>query len=231
MGSGGSGAQTLGGLLGLGGLFGGNAAKTDRGIQLGGFGDLSKLFNFGFGQGQTQEGQGQQTEQTALSQLASPAAYYSKILNGGRQGALSAAAPTVNAANAGADAQRTQIANLGQGRGGGVNAVGQNVETNKNATVDSAINQARQGAATGATQVGNATAGVGATQLQNAMSLLGLAENAGANITSLAGNSREESNALHRQSGDQVGKSIGQILLGMNLGQGNNNNSNSQGGS
>jgi hypothetical protein len=217
----GSTASTLGGLLGLGSLFGGNASKTDRGIQLGGFGDLSKLFNFGSQTGEQQEGAGSNTESSALSQLGGPAAYYAKILNGGRQGEESAAAPTINAANAGADAQRAQLAKLGQGRGGGVNATGQQIQTNKDATVDSAINATRPAAAQGATQVANATAGVGATQLQNAMSLLGLGENAATNITSLAGNSRAESNALHQQTENQVGQSLGQILAGLNLGGGN----------
>ena len=165
-------------------LFGGpgGAANTDRSLELQGLGDLSKLFQFGFGQGQLRQKVGQGTEQTALSELGPTANYYRQLLSGGRVGVLSATAPTVNATNAMADAQRRQLATNGTARGGGVNAVGQQIETNKNATVD------------------------------NAMRLLGLSESSATSLADIANRSRYTSMNIEQNQMSKIGDTIGSLL-------------------
>lgn len=195
-------------------LFGGpgGAANTDRSLELQGLGDLSKLFQFGFGQGQLRQKVGQGTEQTALSELGPTANYYRQLLSGGRVGVLSATAPTVNATNAMADAQRRQLATNGTARGGGVNAVGQQIETNKNATVDNAIAGARTGAAPGSIAVAGETARIGSSQLDNAMRLLGLSESSATSLADIANRSRDTSMNIEQNQMSKIGDTIGSLL-------------------
>jgi hypothetical protein len=193
-------------------LFSGSGANTDRKNQLAGFGDLNNVFNFALPNAEAGYNAGQATQKSALSQLSSPAQYYQSLLSGNRQATQQAVAPVASAANAQADAQKKQIANSGTARGGGVNAVGQQVETNKNATVDTAINQAKQGAAAGATSVAGATSKVGDSQLSAALNLLGIGDKAATSLTSLAGDSRAESNDLHNQKAQQAATIVTQLL-------------------
>jgi hypothetical protein len=176
----------MGGILSsLGSLVGGSAAKTDRKNQLQGFGDLSNLFNFGFSSG---------TAETSQSQglLGQAGQYYSQLLSGNRQATLSAVSPTVNAANQQTDATKRAIGTSGTARGGGVNATTSTLDDQKRASIDTAINAAKAGAAGGATSTGG-------TMASQAGNLLGLGETSATNLTSLAGSSRSESNALHQQ--------------------------------
>lgn len=196
----------------IGNLFGGSATKTDRKNQLAGFGDLSNIFNFGFNTGKSGVAEGSQTERGALSELAAPADYYSKLLSGNRAATLSAVAPTVNAAGAQTDAQKRQLATLGTARGGGVNATSQQLDTNRMKSIDDAINQAKGGAAAGATRVAGETARVGETQLSTALNLLGLGEKAASTSTELAGDSRATSDALHRQASSDATKFGADVL-------------------
>jgi len=175
----------------IGNLLGGSAAKTDRKNQLAGFGDLSNLFNFGMTQGKN-------STAAASSELGQAGAYYSKLLSGDRAATLSAVAPTVNAATQQTDAAKRGIASSGTARGGGVNSATQTLEDQKRAQVDSAVNTAKTGAAQGATQVGG-------TMASQAANLLGVANSSATSLTSLAGDSRKESNALHQQSAASVG--------------------------
>jgi hypothetical protein len=175
----------------IGNVFGGSAAKTDRKNQLAGFGDLNNLFNFGMKSGANETGQSQDL-------LGQAGAYYSKLLSGDRASTLSAVAPTVNAANATTDAAKRSIATSGTARGGGVNATTQTLDDQKRASVDSAINDAKSKAAGGATAVGG-------TMASQAGNLLGVADSSATSLTSLAGNSRAESNALHQQTAKSTG--------------------------
>lgn len=175
----------------IGNVFGGSAAKTDRKQQLTGFGDLNNLFNFGFssGTGETSQSQGL---------LGQAGGYYSSLLSGNRQATLSAVAPTVNAANAGADATKRAISGSGTARGGGVNATTATLADSTRSTIDNAINDAKEKAAGGATAVGG-------TMAAQAGNLLGMGTTAATNVTDLAGNSRDESNELHQQNAQSVG--------------------------
>lgn len=204
----------IGGVGGLLSALGGSGAKTDRKQQLAGYGDLSSIFNYGMGAGKAETGAGEGTLSSSLDQLGPAAAYYRQLLTGGRQGAMAAAAPTVNAANAQGDAAQRQVASEGTARGGGVNAAGQQLETAKMSTVDNAIAQQRAGAAQGATNVANATTSVGGQQLNAALRLLGLGNEAATNLTSIAGGSRGESQAIHNNQAGQIGQSVGTLLFG-----------------
>jgi hypothetical protein len=177
----------MGGIISsIGGLVGGSAAKTDRKQQLAGFGDLSNLFNFGMssGKSETSESQG------LLGQAGS---YYSSLLSGDRSATLGAVAPTVNAANAQTDAAKRSISSSGTARGGGVNATTQTLEDQKRSTIDNAINEAKAGAAKGATSTGG-------TMASQAGNLLGMGTSSAESLTADAGGSRAESNALRNQA-------------------------------
>lgn len=180
-------------------VFGGSSAKTDRGLQLEGLGDLKNIFNYAMPAGKQEFGRGQQTQETALEELGAPADYYRKLLTGNRTAALSAVAPVTNAAASQTDAQKRQLADFGTARGGGTAATGQELDTAKMSSVDNAINAARAGAAPGATAVAGATGGVGSSQLSAALNMLGLGESSAASLAGLAGASRPVSQQLHDQ--------------------------------
>jgi len=176
----------------IGGLFGGNAKKTDRKFQLQGMGDLSNLFNFGFQSG---------TNETSQSQnlLGQAGGYYSSLLSGDRNATLSAVAPTVNAANATTDASKRSIATSGTARGGGVNATTATLDDQKRASIDNAVNEAKSKAASGATSVGG-------TMASQAGNLLGMGEGSASSLADIASQSRTTSNDLHQQSAQEVGQ-------------------------
>ena len=202
----------MGGLVStLGDLFSPSSANTDRQTQLKGFGDLSNVFNYGFNTGKTNAATGLNAQQAGLQQLAAPANYYQKLLTGNRAAAMSAVAPTVNAINSQTDAQARQASTMGTARGGGVNAGNQQVDTAKQGAVENAITGAREGAASGATGVAGATAGIGSSIASQALQLLGLGEHAATSMTSLAGDSRATSNALHRQKAQDAQTFANQI--------------------
>lgn len=180
----------MGGFLGIGG----SSQKTDRKVTLQGYGDLENIFNYGMGQGKGTLAAGEES-------LGNADAYYKKLLSGNRVAQLQAVAPTVNAANAQEDAQKRALATSGTARGGGVNATTQQLDTAKNATIDNAITGTMPAAAEG-------EAGVGRTQAQIAANLLGLGENAAATRTSLAIQSRPDSNAINQQTQQQIGAAI-----------------------
>lgn len=188
----------MGGIIsGIGSLFGGSSAKTDRKLQLQGYGDLQNLFNFALPTAKSGIMAGEDL-------LGKAGDYYSKIL-GGRQAATEAAAPVANAAAAQTDAAKRAIASSGTARGGGVNAVTQTLEDRKRAQVDQAIQQARGGAAAGAAKVGS-------TMTAQAQNLLGLGESTATNLTSIAAGSRATSAQLHRQAVADAGNLVNTAL-------------------
>lgn len=193
-------------------LFSGSGAKTDRKNQLAGYGDLNNVFNFALPNAEAGFKAGSETQKSALSQLSSPEKYYSDLLSGDRSQTLSAVAPTVNAVNAQSDAQKKQIANTGTGRGGGVNAVGQELETNKAGAIDTAVSGAKAGAAQGATRVAGETSKIGDSQLSSALNLLGMGERSATALTALAGDSRMTSDALHNEKAQQAATTVSALL-------------------
>lgn len=184
-------------------IFSGNSANTDRGQQLEGMGDLKNVFNYSFPTGKSEFSTGQQTQGKALSDLGDPASYYHNLLTGGREGALSAVAPTVNAANASTDAQKRQLADFGTARGGGTAETGQQLDTAKMTSIDNAIAGARSGAAAGETQVAGVEGSIGSSQLQAALNMLGLSKESATSLTDQARMSRTDSQNLHNQKAQQ----------------------------
>ncbi len=178
-------------------VFSGNSANTDRGLQLEGMGDLKNIFNYGFPTGKAEFSTGQDTQREGLGGLETAGSYYRNLLTGGRQGALSAVAPVTNAAASQVDARKRQLADFGTARGGGTAETGSELDTEKMAATDNAINQARSGAAAGATAVGGAEGSIGASQLQAALNMLGLSKDAATTLADQARMSRPQSQALH----------------------------------
>lgn len=189
----------MGGIIGgIGKLFGGSSAKTDRRETLNSYGELNNLYNYGVNQGERAQAQGQDLTGQA-------GAYFTKLLSGNRPAALQAISPVANSATAQADAQKRQIAQSGTARGGGVNEVGQSIDTNRQAAVDNALNQATAGAAGGA-------AGVGGTELADASRLLGLGETAAADTLHGSIESRPYSYGIHNDTAANAGAFTTQVL-------------------
>lgn len=184
----------MGGWLGIGH----SGYKTDRNEQLEGYGNLENIFHYGMDQGKAQETAGSELEGAA-------GAHYTNLLQGDRNATLQEVQPVQTAVNAQTDANKRAIASSGTARGGGVNDVVQQMETGKNATVDSAIASAKTGAAAGA-------AGVGSVEVQQALAALGLGENAIVNKTDIASQSRKESDAHNQMVQEQTGQAIGAAL-------------------
>lgn len=189
----------MGGLASdIGGLFGGSSAKTDRKLELQGLGNLNNVFNFAMPQAEA-------STSAASSSLGNAAQYYNTLLSGNRAATLQAVAPTVNAANTQTDAAKRQLAGSGTARGGGVNAVTQTFEDQKRANIDNAINQAKAGAAGGATAVGG-------TLASQANQLLGIGSNAATNMADIAANSRRTSQQLHNDAFASAGDLAGRLV-------------------
>ena len=180
----------MGGFLGIGG----SGYKTDRHEQLKSYGQLNNVFYYGMNQGKANESAG-------TNLLGQAGDYYSKLLSGNRPAVLQAVAPVANAANAQEDAQKRQLDATGTARGGGVNAVGQQLETAKNATIDNAINEARGGAAQGATQVGS-------VDVNAALRLLGLGADVAESKARISSESRAESDKHNQMVQGQVTNAI-----------------------
>jgi len=178
-------------ITGIGSLFGGNAAKTDRKNELQGIGNLNNVFNFGMKGATGELGAG-----SALQGAAGD--YYSKLLSGNRTAALSAIAPVANTATAQADAAKRQAVASGTARGGGANAASQQLDTSTRATVDNALNAAKAEAARGASTLGS-------TQVSQAANLLGIGSNAAANEADISSQSRKTSQQLHDQAVSAAG--------------------------
>lgn len=146
----------LGGFLGIGG----SQQKTNRKIELGGYQDLSNIFNWALPTAK-------QTYGTAQSTLGSAQDYWSKILSGSRPAIQQAIAPETSMIRSASDAARRQLATSGTARGGGVAAANQQEADKSRAAIDQAIFGARPEAA-------KATAQIGSTELNAALNELGL---------------------------------------------------------
>lgn len=193
----------IGGLLGLGSLLGGSSAKTDREHTLWSYGRMMNLYWDALNRGNASANAGNET-------LGRSQSYYEPLISGDRSAVLQAVAPTVAAVNAQTDAQKRAIATSGTARGGGVNAVTQQLEGGKQAAIDQAITGARSGAAAGETQIGG-------TQISEALNLLGLAENDVTNLGALASKNRPVSYDIHNDTAQQAGQGIASILTSIGL--------------
>lgn len=114
------------------------------------------------------------TRGTGLASLESAKQYWQKIMSGDRNANMAATAPAINAVNEGADAQRQEQANMGTGRGGGVNAANQQAATQTKSTIDNALLSAQPVAAQSVERIGTTETNVAGKQMTEALQALGL---------------------------------------------------------
>ena len=171
----------MGGFLG----FGAND-KIDTGMS-----DTKNVFNYGLDTAKQEKTAGDTTTSSGLSAMDSVKDFFKNIMSGSRPAQLAAVAPETNAINAQSDAQRTQSANLGTARGGGVAATNANAENTRMKTIDDMLFGARTGAANSEEQVGAQEANVGMEQLSAALKSLGLSDEAISQYTTEAFKKKE----------------------------------------
>lgn len=189
----------MGGFLGLGGA----SWKTDRKTELQGFSDLHNVFNFALPFAKSATQTGANTTAAGTDAMSSSLGYWQKLLSGNRTTAQQAVAPEANAAMSQSDALKRQQASSGTARGGGVNAVNQQRDTDTMSKVDNALFGARPQAATQVASVGNSLARTGLGEQSIGMDALHTASSTGANITDLARMSRNDSYKINQ---DMVAK-------------------------
>lgn len=189
----------MGGFLGIGG----SSWKTDRKTELQGFSDLHNVFNFALPFAKSAAQTGANSTAAGTDAMSSSLGYWQKLLSGNRATAQQAVAPEANAAMSQADAQKRQLASSGTARGGGVNAVNQQRDTDTMAKVDNALFGARPQAATQVAKVGSDIAHTGLGQQSIGMDALRTGESTAANITDIARMSRNDSYKINQ---DMVGK-------------------------
>lgn len=200
----------MGGFLGIGG----SSAKTDRGQTLGGYQDLNNAFGFAFPTSQANLQTGANTTSQGLSGLTGAQSYFQKLASGNRPALLEAAAPAVNSANAQADAAKRQQSSMGTARGGGTAAVNQQADTAKAATIDNLLFGAQSEGAQGEASTGSAIAQTGLGQSGQALQLFGQGVGAAQDVTGDSINSRPTSQAINRQTQQDV---TGAITSALNM--------------
>lgn len=192
--------------------IGGSSAKTDRGVTLKGYGDLSNIFDFGTSTAKADTTAGAGTTSTGTGALGTALNYFKGLLNGGRTSALAAVAPVTNAAQSQADAQKRQLAATGSSRGGGTASVGQQIDDKTTATTDNAVAGARAGAASGVAGVGDALSKIGLDQSGLGLKAADLGNEAAQETTADSIKSRGLSADIHHQAVQSIGNTIESIL-------------------
>jgi len=155
---------------------------------------MKNVFNWALPQGEGAVAKGQEDTGKAGD-------YWSKILSGSRAAVSAAVAPETNAIRSGADARKRQLATSGTARGGGTNAINQQMDTDTASKVDNAIFGARPEAA-------KEVAGIGRTELGAGINLTGMAGETATNLSDIAMKSRGQSYKINQ---DMVGKVAGAI--------------------
>lgn len=192
--------------------IGGSSAKTDRGETLKGYGDLSSIFDFGSNTAKTDTATGTNTTASGTSALGTALGYFKNLLSGGRNTAMAAIAPTVNAAQSQNDAQRRAVAASGTSRGGGTAGVEQQADDKMNAGVDNDLMQARSGAAGGVAQIGNDLAKVGTQEQGLGIDAAGVADKSAQQLTGDSIDSRPASYKINHEAQQTVANTVQSIL-------------------
>lgn len=200
------------GFLGIGG----SSATTDRANELSG---LQSQWNV-FGQGLNLQNQtnatGQKQQQSGQTNLNNASQYWNNLLTAGRTQTATNAAPAIDAAVAGSNAQKTQGAQFGSGRSGGTAAGNQQNQTNTQSSIDNIINTNLTGgkaaAASGLTGIGGAELAAGSTSINEALSALGISGNAGENVATDAAGTYADSATRASAAGSATAGAINSIL-------------------
>lgn len=119
--------------------LGGSSTTTDRGTQLGSWGQLGNLGGYGTNQGEKNTNQA--------------ADFYSDILSGDPTKQAAAIAPEASVIEGQAEQQKKTQSEFGN-RSGGTNATDQMIDTNAKSSVQNLINSLLPQAAAGLTQIG-----------------------------------------------------------------------------
>lgn len=200
------------GFLGIGG----SAQTTDRANELSG---LQSQWNV-FGQGLNLQNQtnatGQKLQAQGENNLNDASAYWKNLLTAGRTQAATNAAPAIDAAVAGSNAQKTQQAQFGSGRSGGTAANNQQSQTNTQSSIDNIINENLTGgkatAAKGLESIGGNELSTGTNAINQALSALGVSGNAGENIALDAAGTYPDSAARAAAAGEAMGSAANSIV-------------------
>ena len=205
----------------MSGLIGGSSANTDRATQLSGQQGLWNIFSYGLDTGKAGQTTGQSDLNTAKSTLGQASDYWSSLLSGGRTQTAQRSAPSINQTLENATATRNAEGTFGTGRTGGTVAANREASTQTQSKIDDIINNTLQ---TGRTQgaqglqtVAGEQAQIGGTELSNALSLLGLSESSVKSIMENATDSRKTSYEINRQTQEDWGSAVGQLLTSLHI--------------
>jgi hypothetical protein len=188
----------MGGFLGLGH----SSEKTDRSTQLEAQKGQWNIFNWALPEGQKGVAQSGQT-------LDQAKAYWQKLLTAGRTDTTQMAAPAINAAQAQADAQRKSAAEMGTARGGGTAAPQREAGAETAKTIDDIVTQQLFG---GREKGAEGLQKVAGMEMSQALSMLGLSQEAIAQIMNNATESRALSFKINQAVQEQWGSAIGMAL-------------------
>ena len=190
--------------------------QTDRANELSG---LQSQWNV-FGQGLNLENQtnatGQQLQTGGQQNLNDASAYWKNLLTAGRTQTAQNAAPAIDAAVAGSNAQRTEGAQFGSGRSGGTASGNQTAATTTQSNIDNIINENLVGgkatAAKGLESIGGGEVSAGSNSINEALSALGVSGNAGENVAQDAAQTYPDSAARAAAAGDAMGSAVNSIV-------------------
>lgn len=194
-------------------LCGGSSQKTDRGVQLGGYGDVQKTIPQLNKLGTDFLTQGKAISASGAATTSQAAKYFSDILSGDPAKVMEAAAPEINAMADQADAQKRQIAVTGN-RSGGTNAITQGLSSDVRGATGNVIAGQRGEAAKGLTQIGETQSREGlAAEGMGLQGVTGSGDLA-LNLVNAANASRQGSAASSAASAQAFGEIAAAVLLG-----------------
>ena len=186
----------------MGGLFGGSSAKTDRSDYLQQVQNETNLFSYGLGQAQQGQAAGQ-------ADTGDAAQYFKSLLTAGRTDTAARSAPAINATLAQQDAAERNAAATGTARTGGAAAQQAEAGTKTNEEIDKIINENLIG---GQKEGAEGLAKVGQEEFANSLGLLGQAGAATSNVLSSSLSSRELSNQIQQQQGQEYGNLFASLI-------------------
>lgn len=194
----------MGGFMGVGG----SSAKTDRGTELKGFGDLANIFNFALPQAKTGAATGAATTAAGTGALGDSLDYWKKLMSGNRATMEQAVAPQTNAVQSQADAAKRNQAASGTARGGGTAGVNQQTNDKAMAQIDNMLFGAQTEGAEETAKVGGQLAQTGVAESAIANQTLSIGSQAAQNLTADAGASRMDSYKINKDTQQSIQNEI-----------------------
>lgn len=205
----------------MSGVIGGSSANTDRATQLSGQQGLWNLFSYGLDSGKSGQTTGQTDINSAKSTLGKASDYWSSLLSAGRTQTAQRSAPAINQTLEGATATRNAEGTFGTNRTGGTVAANRESGTQTQSKIDDIINNTLQTGKTegakGLQTVAGEQAQIGSAELSNALSLLGLSAESVTSIMKNATDSRKTSYEINRQTQQDWGQAVGQLITAFGL--------------